>query len=360
MRIGIDASRAFVKEKTGTENYSFQMIRHLLELPEAKKHQWVLYVKNIENIKYQNFQPNVKIVQINLTYLWTQLGLAARTWADSLDILWVPAHTLPVLRKPGVRTVVTIHGIEYEYLPSFQNPLQRWYLPLSTQYAAHSAQKLIAVSEFTRKQLIERLGADPNKITVIHEGVGEQRLVTSSQSLEVLRKFGLDARRYFLFIGTVQPRKNLARLILAYTDIQNEQIDLLVIGKLGWGYSDLPIGQNPRIKFLGFQDDETRDILLSNALAYVQPSITEGFGLPILEAFAAGVPVISSNGGALKEVVGEAGLLFDPTNIVEMTETLRQIIEDAKLRKALIIKGKRRLQDFSWQKAALETYNILV
>ena len=153
MRIGIDASRAFGRDRTGTENYSYEIITRMLKLPQAKKHTWILYTK--ENIK--------------LPYLWTQVGLAYKTWTDNLDVLWVPAHTLPVLARPGLAKVVTIHGIEYEWLPAYENWLQRWYLPLSTQYAVMSASRIIAVSQFTKKQLVERLGADPKKITVIHE-----------------------------------------------------------------------------------------------------------------------------------------------------------------------------------------------
>ena len=158
MRIGIDASRAFGQQKTGTESYSYELITQLLKLPEAKNHTWILYTK--ENIK--------------LPYLWTQLGLAYRTWTDNLDVLWVPAHTLPIFARPGLKKVVTIHGIEYEWLPAYENWLQRWYLPLSTQYAVMSANKIIAVSEFTKQQLINRLNADADKISVIHEGINYQ------------------------------------------------------------------------------------------------------------------------------------------------------------------------------------------
>lgn len=162
MRIGIDASRAFGSQKTGTERYSYEIITRLLKLPEISKHEVILYTK--ENIK--------------LPFLWTQIGLAYRTWVDKLDVLWVPAHTLPILRPPSqmlwrgkhLKTVVTIHGIEYEWLPAYENWLQRWYLPLSTKYACWAANKIIAVSEFTKKQLVERLGADPKKIEVVYEG----------------------------------------------------------------------------------------------------------------------------------------------------------------------------------------------
>ena len=238
MRIGIDASRAFVDNPTGTERYSYEVITRLLKLPEAKKHTWILYVRPqflISNFKFLNNDqmfkcPNVQIREIPLSRLWTQVGLAARTWVDDLDVLWVPAHTLPVLRKPGIRTVVTVHGLEYEWLPEYENWLQRWYLPLSTKYAVMSASRIIAVSEFTKRQLVERLGADERKIAVIHEGVTRQRLETSVQRLV--------KGKYLLFVGTIQPRKNLVRLIEAFSRLDARRYTLnapLTVAVQGFG-----------------------------------------------------------------------------------------------------------------------------
>lgn len=331
MRIGIDASRAFDDQKTGTESYSYELITRLIKLPEAKNHTWILYTK--KNIKFK--------------YLWTQIGLAFRTWVDNLDVLWVPAHTLPILARPGLKKVVTIHGIEYEWLPAYENLLQRWYLPLSTQYAVKSAQKIIAVSEFTKQQLINRLGADPKKINVVHEGVNYKDSVRDSNILG----------RYVLFIGTIQPRKNLVRLIKALP----AGCKLVIAGKLGWNYQEVlaEAKKNKNVIITGYVSDEDRNVLLKNALVYVQPSITEGFGLPVLEAMSAGIPVISSNGGALPEVVGDAGLLFDPLDKEDISHKLSLVIHSHSLRKELIKKGKQRIKDFSWEKAAKRTYNIL-
>ena len=382
MRIGIDASRAFTSERTGTENYSFQIIKHLLELPEAIQHEWILYTRQFSITNYQflinslkNKNLKLKIKTVEFKYLWTQLGLALHTWTDGLDVLWVPAHTLPLLRRgfgglgKPLKTVVTIHGIEYEFLPAYENLLQRWYLPLSTQYAVRSAQKIIAVSQFTKRQLIERLGADSKKIEVVYEGTPHLHLppkLGGRQERGVLEKYHLHSKSYILFIGTVQPRKNLARLIKAFNHLTvstEGEVELVLVGKLGWGYSDLPIDKpacrQAGVHFLGYIDDAERDIILQNALVYVQPSITEGFGLPILEAFAAGVPVVSSSGGALPEVVGEAGLLFDPMSVTNIKQQISVLISDPELRNSLIAKGKKQLAKFSWQKAAQETYKIL-
>lgn len=368
MRIGIDASRAFEVERTGTETYSYQMIRHILQLPEAGKHEWYLYVKSQapstnNQIIFNNQAPNTKFIQIPLPFLWTQTGLAARTWIDKLDCLWVPAHTLPLLRKPDLKTLVTVHGIEYEWLPAYESRLQRWYLPWSTIYAVKTVTKVIAVSDFTKGQLVERLGADPARIQVVHEGVSFQALNPKHQ-YSIFNKFKIIPEKYLLFIGTVQPRKNLARLIEAFSRIRDHRgLRLVIAGKLGWQYEAVlaapeKFGVKNRVVFTGYITDEEKEVLLRNALVYVQPSITEGFGLPVLEAFAAGVPVISSDGGALKEILNFSGFLFDPFETEGIKKSLELVLGNKKIRRELVDRGRERLKDFSWVQAARQTLKL--
>lgn len=393
MIIGIDASRAFGEQKTGTEEYSYQIIKHLLALPEAKKHEWILYTRNSPPAAADPSLKSIlrfascdvregrgvsyKIRQISLPCLWTQVGLAVRTWVDKLDVLWIPAHTLPLLRQPSwlregkpLKTVVTIHGLEYEWLPEYSSWLQAWYLPLSTQYAVKSAQRIIAVSEFTKRQLVERLGANVEKIEVVHEGVDRigLHLVRPDTAKEQ------PLQPYLLFVGTIQPRKNLERLIQAFAALRSQEsgarrqetgLKLVIAGKLGWMYDEVLAapkkwGIEEKIVFTGYINETERNSLLRNALVYVQPSITEGFGLPVLEAMALGVPVVSSDGGALSEVVGDAGLLFDPYNVKDISHKLSLVINNFKLRKNLITKGYLRVKEFTWQKAAERTYKILI
>jgi len=374
MRIGIDASRAFVEHPTGTERYAFEVITKMLRLPEARKHEWILYTRKITPslIPPLNLRggKGVIIKEISFRYLWTQVGLAYRTWVDRLDVLWVPAHTLPVLRKPGIRTIVTIHGIEYEWLPAYENRLQRWYLPLSTQYAVSSADTIIAVSKFTKEQLAERLGADERKIRVIYEGF---EITPSSipplnlrggREGDILMKWGLLPKKYLLFVGTVQPRKNLEKLIEAFSRMTSREYKLVICGKLGWMYENVLAAPKyykieDRVIFTNYIDDQARQILLDNALVYVQSSITEGFGLPVLEAMAAGVPVVSSNGGALKEVIGDAGILFDPLDVKQLSNSLELVTNSYVLRKQLIERGQKRVKLFGWEKAAKETMNLI-
>ena len=392
MVIGVDASRAFVAERTGTEEYAYMVLGSMLKKREAGRHEWVLYVRPDqvtragEAVSGWTVSPRVRVETIWWRRLWTQGGLAARTWIDSLDVLWVPAHTLPVLRRGlggvGRRlgTVVTIHGVEYEYLPGFYAEWARWHLTWSTEYAVKNATKLISVSEFTKQALVRRLGADADKIEVIHEGVEVTPGVYDSGG-KVLARYGLKPRNYILFVGTIQPRKNLARLIEAFAMVTERarasrlsrsdpgnfdpgNLKLVIAGKPGWDYEAVlkapkRFGVEKRVVFTGYISHADRDTLLHFAGVYVQPSLTEGFGLPVLEAMAMGCPVVGSGRGAMPEVVGKAGLLFDPEDVSGMSEVLEKVLAEKGLRERLVRLGKQRAMNFSWERAARKTLSVL-
>ena len=392
MIIGFDASRAFGTERGGSENYSYQLLKALLKID--KKNKYIIYTRGRAKGLYPSEgsalskQANVWIKPISWPKLWTQGGLALATWKDSLDVLFVPAHTLPVLGKSGLPTVVTIHGLEYEYLPEHYKIPQKYYLTWSTRYAVKQASRLISVSEFTKSELVKRLGADPDKISVIHEGVDIQRFKKTyreKEKSEVLRSYGI-RKPYVLFVGVIQPRKNLVRLIEAFSKVVNTRYDdennvnpsvrsdariydfpnlrLVIAGKMGWMYEEIlkapkKYGVEDRVVFTGYVADQDLPIVLQEAQAYIQPSLTEGFGLPVLEAMAAGAPVISAKAGALPEVVGDAGLLVDPKSVEEMSEAMKLLARQRELGEGLREKAYKRIKDFTWEKAAKETIKVL-
>ncbi len=411
LNIGVDASRAFVRERTGTENYSYRILKALLELEEAEKYRWVVFVRRgcfsknrlrnahsgksewVTNLIFS--KPYVEVVEVRWSRLWTQGGLALETWKRKLDVLWIPAHTLPVLARPGITKVVTIHGLEYEWLPEYRNKLQKWYLPLSTKYAARVADRIIAVSEFTKKQLIERLKTDANKIKVVHEGVefeffGRKRKRNEIEAVKEKYRIG---GRYLLFVGSLQPRKNLPFMVQVYAELRKKYTDLQLVlaGGKGWLYEEIfeapkKFGVEKGVVFPGRVSDEELACLLQGAEVYVQPSITEGFGLPLLEAMAAGCPVVSSDGGALPEVVGEGGIIVGgrgvpfveiakyPTrqrrddksglksvpDLSSWREVLDKLLTNGGLRKELIERGRRRVREFGWERAARKTLEVLI
>ncbi len=376
MVIGIDASRAFVDERTGTENYSYELITQMLRLTTAKKHTFVLFIRpNTKIPKELDGYSNVIVKLINYPILWTQVGLALETWVTKLDILWIPAHTLPVFRKHSLKTVVTIHGLEYKYLPQYNNVLQRWYLPLSTYYASRKANKLICVSESTKRDLILETGIDTEKTTVIYEGASFNRKSSGGIGEVVANSYyekcGIEKGKYILFVGTVQPRKNISALITAYSRVKKEYPDykLVIAGGIGWdAQGDLArparLGIPDCVVFTGRVSPELLQALYQGALVYVQPSLTEGFGLPVLEAMAYSVPVIVSSGGALPEVVGDAGIVVSLEGgrkmfVGRLASAILDLLKDTKSRERLIQRGLERVRQFSWKVAADKTLKYI-
>lgn len=366
MVIGIDASRAFVAERTGTENYSYELITHMLRLTAAKKHTFVLFIRPNANLpKELDGYSNVNVKIIKWPVLWTQVGLALATWGSKLDVLWILAHTLPVLRKRTLKTVVTIHGLEYKYLREYNNWLQRWYLPLSTYYAARAADRLICVSESTKRDLIAETGIDAEKTIVIYEGASlDDKKVNPLIRKAVMDKYGIEGKKYVLFVGTVQPRKNISALIHAYSKVKSEFPDykLVIVGGIGWdaeGDLALPekLGIEDSVIFTGRVDPDVLLALYQGAGLYVQPSWTEGFGLPVLEAMANGVPVVVSSGGALPEVVRDAGIVVAlDGGVASFSESLAKelvrVLGDTKLVKRLIARGSKRIGKLRWEMTA--------
>lgn len=371
MIIGIDASRAYVSDKTGTENYSYHVISEMLRLPDAKKHYFVLFIRPNAKLPSELVgYSNVLIKKIKHRFLWTQIGLAWETRRKPyLDVLWIPAHTLPVLRRPGLQTVVTIHGLEYKWLKEYKNMLQRWYLPLSTFYAAKYASRLIAVSQNTAKELQKEVQNISNKIIVIHEGVSLSSNPVIQYSSKVLNKYGIEEKKYVLFVGSVQPRKNLVALIEAFSIFSRDNPDyrLVIAGGIGWmaeGVLEAPKRYDvlDKVVFTGRIEDGVLQALYLGAKMYIQPSITEGFGLPILEAMGYGVPVISSDGGALTEIVGDSGVVLKlKTDFVQqLAKTMQKIVTNSNFANKMIEKGKLRARAFSWQLAAQKTLDLLI
>ena len=366
MLIGIDASRVETGQNTGTENYSKEIIKAILELPEAKKHEWRLYVRNpIRTVFVGSSLQGLSLKVINWSRLWTQGGLAWELMKHPVDVLWVPAHTLPVLRNSKIKTVVTVHGLEYEYLPQYYQFPQKLWLNKSTEYAVKFADKIIAVSEWTKRQLVERLKADQNKITVIQEGINtsflDHRSKMSGEYLRQIRyKYSLP-EKYILFVGTIQPRKNLVRLIEAIALLpKSYSPNLVIAGKKGWMYDEiLALGKKRGVKFIGRVADADLAAVYKIASAFVYPSLMEGFGLPILEAMALGIPVITSDRGSLPEVAGDAGLIINPEKTEDIAKAIKLVLENEELRQALIEKGYGQVKKFSWEKAAKATLAVL-
>ena len=392
MIIGFDGSRAFKNNRTGTENYSYELLKSLAKIDH--KNRYIVYLRPGSQVG--NWPKNFQFKTIKFTRLWTQIGLALQTFKDNLDVLFIPAHTSPLIHKPGLKTVVTVHDLGAEYLPKMHQLKQRLYLNWITNFQLKNASKLIAVSKATKEDLVKKIGIHPQKIEVIYEGYDQKLFSARGGSsfgrkpdtlVNSLKSFNLVPRSYFLFVGTVQPRKNLERLIKAfarYHQLQGQSLgnirsskslrsedahitiapSLFIVGSKGWlsdKIYELPkkLGIEDRVKFLGYVPDEMLPVLYSNAKALVFPSLFEGFGLPILEAQACGCPVITSDVSSMPEIAGKGALLVNPYNVNEITDAMIKVM-DKRVKQRLIKEGLENIKRFSWEECAIETLKVLM
>lgn len=373
MLIGIDASRALGARRTGTENYSLQLIRHLV----ARKtpHCFRLYCNRppppgLFELRKRSPQANLEIRVLNLPRLWTHVRLSMEVTRHPPDVLFVPSHVLPV-RHPQ-HSAVTVHDLGFRYFPEAHTRFHRWYLDLSTRFSAATATVLLADSRATRDDLVRFYGVDPQRISVVYlgrdEALGPQRDSDRLASIGERLKLWPEGqpRPYILYVGTLQPRKNLVRLVDAFAQLQVRHPHLLLVlaGRQGWLAEPIlrsvqTLGLQDRVLLPGYVADQDLAVLLSCAEFFAFPSLYEGFGLPVLEAQACGTPVLASNTSSLPEVAGDSALLVDPLDVNAMAEAMERLLVDTQLRQSLREAGQKNIQRFSWARCAEETLAVL-
>jgi glycosyltransferase involved in cell wall biosynthesis len=278
----------------------------------------------------------------------------------SPDVLFVPAHVLPVIHPRS--SLVTVHDLGYLRFPDAHPWPQRTYLDLSTRWNARAAQHILADSRATKADLVTIYGTPPEKISVVYPGI-DSALAPEADIHRigaVKARYGIEGE-YFLFIGTLQPRKNLSRLIEAFGRLRPERPEdspmLVLAGGRGWRSDELTaqvrrLDLEGRVLFPGYIPGGDKCALLSGALAFVFPSLYEGFGLPVLEAQACGCPVIASTTSSLPEVVGGAGILVDPTDTSAITAAMRRAATDSRLRGDMVRQGLVNVRRFTWTACA--------
>ncbi len=301
---------------------------------------------------------------------WRMLVWAGQLARISFNHL-IPGATLfhatehLLLPLHGIPTVLTVHDLIFRHLPEHHKRLNRWYLNATMPLYCRRATHIIAVSEATRQDLIAAYAVPPEKITVVLEAADPQFTPQPPERIIAAReRYGLP-EAYLLFVSTIEPRKNLTRLLRAWEPLYltGEAPPFVIVGKRGWLAEDFyaALDASPAregMLFTGYVADGDLPALYSGALAFVFPSLYEGFGLPPLEAMACGAPVLCANASSLPEVVGDAALLVDPTSVDAIREGLRRLLSDSDLRADLRTRGIQRAAQFSWERAAQETLAI--
>ena len=361
MRIGIYA-RGLTEKSGGVKVYINELTNSLIKILPKND---ALFVFHNSDKKVFNKKSNVhEILLKSKSKLYADFIEAPRLInQNNLDVILFPKNVIPYRIK--AKKLVTIHDLAY-YMPKYNayTLLDTIYMKFMIKSSCKRADKIISVSENTKKDIINILNINPDKIEVVHEGVDSKfKIIKDKEKLDNIKKKYNLSNNFIFYAGSISPRKNIKRLISAFQSIQEKtNLDLVITGNKLWKNQQemQMIKQNPRIKVLGFIPEEDLPALYNLAKIYIYPSLYEGFGLPILEAQACGCPIISSNASSLPEVAGKHGALFvNPQSEKEIAQSIENVFNNPKLKSQLIKAGFDNVKSFEWSNSAVRTMKVL-
>ncbi|MDD5749845.1 MAG: glycosyltransferase family 1 protein [Patescibacteria group bacterium] len=361
--IGLEASRANKQHKTGTEWYAWHLLQSFKKIKTEQR--FVVYYKDNLSGDLLLAPDNFYFQKLSWPFkkLWTHLRLGAELFRRPPDKFFA-SNAVPLLSRGEI--IATIHDLGFCKNPELYHFLEKIYQRLSHILAIKKAKKIIAVSESTKKDIIQYFPQAKNKVRVIH--LGWQEGIFAPLSQEEKKKFIDDhdyPDNYLLYIGRLETKKNIQKLILAYKK-SSRRWPLILAGRPGnFGFDKIQkLIQDPQLKddiiLTGYVSQAKYPKLMACASAFVFPSKFEGFGLPLLEAMACSTPIVCSQIPALKEIAGQAALFFDPDDIDDIKNKLEIIFDSPERRQNLVEKGRERIKDFSWDKTARETLDYIL
>lgn len=372
MKIGINGFEAVVPRfgynkntglpnRVGSSEYCFQLLNALSGLNSDNNYYIYTPIEPSKDLPKE--KENWHYVTIKSKKIWTVTGLGKILFNNKnrLNIFFSPSHYIPLYYS--VPTVVSILDVSYLYFPELFNKKDILKLKYWGKYSINKSKKILTISQSSKNDIIKAYSIKPEKIEVIYPGVKQEIEAVKYLSMEELnKKFGIESK-YVLFVGTIQPRKNIKALIEAYSKL-NTEVKLVIIGRKGWQYEEIlsapkKFGVDNKVIFLHEITDEDLPSFYKNAEFFILPSLYEGFGLPVLEAMKYDCPVITSNVSSLPEAGGDAALYVDPKDAEDIAQKMDKLLKDVDLRKSLIKKGHDQIKKFSWDKSARETLKVL-
>lgn len=364
MKIAIDGYEANVFQRLGSSRVAFELLK---QFAKDRRNEYTVFLPNPplgdlppegKGWKYRILKPR---------RLWTRIALPLALYfgKEKYDLIFSPTHYIP--RFSPIKRIATIFDLSFLHFSQTFTKKDLWQLSNWTKFSVRNADHLVTISNFSKKDIIEKYRIDKNKVTVAYPGYDKEnfKFPISNVKLKKIKEKYKTGETYIIYIGTIQPRKNLARLIEAFAKVARDlrDVKLVIVGKSsgegrgGWMYKDIldlpkKLQVDDRIEFSGFVPAGDLPPLLTGALGFVLPSLWEGFGIPVLEAMACGTPVIVSNESSMPEVVGSAGLLIDPYSVDQIEQAIRTLISDKKLREKYSRLGIKQAGKFSWEKMA--------
>ena len=370
MRIGIDGNEANRKELVGVGRYAQEVIVHLYALQQKKKTDisFTIYLKDKPLPSLPKVQPWWKYEIIGPKPLWTQIVLpfALYTTKEKPNVFYTPSHYAPrFLPSPSV---ISIMDLSYVHFPEMFKKSDLYQLQDWTKYSVKKAKRILTISEHTKKDIVKEYSIDPQTIIVTYPGYDKTKFSPPAVGSELRIKEIKDKYKiendYILYVGTLQPRKNIVRLIQAFAYLKDPKLQLVIVGKKGWLYDDIltkgnELGVSERIVFTDYVEEDKLPIFYQNATCFILPSLYEGFGLTVVEAMACGCPVIVSNTSSLPEIVGDAGIRINPNDVKNISSAIKRVLSNSEIRTTMIQQGFDQIKQFSWENCAEKTYNIL-
>ncbi len=373
MKIGIDISLT-IGEKGGVGIYSYHLVKELSKIDYANE--YILYpffyhifhpdYKKVFRLENPNFKIHMNDVPKDvIKEMWFNPGQSRKELLGNVDVLHSTTFCAP--SDHNGKLVVTIYDLSFITHPECHIEENRIHCLSGSLDAALYADKIIAISNHTKQDIINYLNIPEDRIAVTHLSAGEQfRPVKDHFSIKkVLKKYQI-SRKYIFSLGSLEPRKNIKSLIEAYLmlpEIIKNEYNLVIGGGTGWLNADIKdkiekLSMENNIMFIGFVEEDDLPVLYSAAELFAYPSLYEGFGLPVLEAMACGVPVITSDNSSLKEIAEGIGILVDPLNVIDIRDAIVNILKSPQRKEELIEKGLKRAADFSWTRTASETLKV--
>ncbi len=371
MLIGIDASRAVKKKPTGTETYAKEIILALARL--KTKHQFILWSGARPVGQLAKLPKNFRWVIIPFPRFWSQIRLSWQltTTSPKPDVLFEPAHTIPLVHPHPPNIVVTIHDLGFKYFPELYTPFERWYHNFSADFSIRHSAKIIAPSNYTKHDLLKNYPVAPEKIEVIYHG-WDRKTFSRAKTKKTGAKlsFSLKLKQpYILFIGRIEAKKNVLNMLHAFRILKADpriNHQLVLAGSPGWGFdqikqtlNDLPTKIEQDVLLTGYVSRKNYAQLLKGADVFLFTTLFEGFGLPVIEAMACGIPVVTSSLTSLPEIAGQAAMVVDPRSPIQIAKALGSVILSKTKRDQLVNAGYKRAQKFSWSKTASQTLAML-
>ncbi len=373
LRVGINA-RYIQRQMTGIEKYTYEIIKNVA-LNDPDTDYYIFFMKNIP-VPEMDFPVNVKKINSRFSgkrrstkLFWELVYLFFEIRKYKLDVFHGPAFFVPLMKPKRCKYITTVHDLAFLTYPKTFTISTKLYFFLLFRKSLRICDKIIAVSNVTKKDMVSYYAIPEEKVAVIHSGISSVYKAPGNEETkkEIMSKYNLP-ERYILFVGALSPRKNVVNILKAYKAYLQEQqkkesVKLVLVGKKAWLYDDIFsfISKNKmeeHVLFLDYVPENDVVTLYSNAELFLFPSLYEGFGFPVLEAMACGTPVITSNISSLPEVAGHAAILVNPENVEEIKEAMIKIGSNPKLREDLIKKGKNQVKKFTWKEAAEKTIQV--